>query len=53
MAFGVGKKWRNFGRNADNSQECNCNDNISNAAPTSRPMAHYIVHKCLFIRARG
>jgi len=31
---------------------CNCNDNISNAPPTSRPTAHYIVHKCLFIGAQ-
>ena len=30
---------------------CNCN-NISNAPPTSRLTAHYIVHKCLFIGAQ-
>ena len=31
---------------------CNSNDNISNAPPTSRPTAHYMVHKCLFIGAQ-
>ena len=31
---------------------CNCNENISNAPPKSRPTVHYIVHKCLFIGAQ-
>ena len=48
MGVGDAKAQQRF----HDSNNCNCNDKISNALPTSRLTVHYIVHKCLFIGAQ-